>query len=119
MIDVATLKAARDALNALHPTYWFNELTATADGLLESPNDTTYYVIRLAVDPATADFDGEAYSRPVLTVQAWTTRRGSEYAALASADAALVALFWERITTSTVPGDGMRYGLTTDYVLTA
>jgi len=118
MITTTALKAARDALNALAPTYWFNELTIDASGLLESPNDTTYYLIRLAVDPATADFDGEAYSRPVLTVQSWSTRRGSEYAALEAADTALTGLYWERITTTTVPGDGMRYGLTTDYVLT-
>lgn len=119
MITATTLKAARDALHAINPTYWFNELTLNDDGMLTQPNDSVYYLIRLTTDPATTDLDGETYSRAVLTVQAWTTQRGSEWAALSDAHDALTTLRWERINTATVPTDGARYGLTTDYVLTA
>jgi hypothetical protein len=119
VITAATLKAARDALANLSPTYWFNELAITDDGMLTQPNHPTYYLIRLTVDPAVGDLDGEAYSRPVLTVQAWSTQRGAEFAARDSAVTALDALGWERLNTQQVPGDGVRYGLTTDLVLTS
>ena len=119
MIGAATLKAARDALANISPTYWFNELAIADDGMLTQPNHPTYYLIRLTVDPATGDLDGEAYSRPVLTVQAWATQRGAEWAAHEAAVAALAALKWERQNTQMVPGDGVRYGLTTDLVLTS
>lgn len=118
MIDATTLKAARDALANLSPTYWFNELTIADDGMLTQPNHPTYYLLQLVTDPAFDDLDGEAYSRAVLTVQAWSTQRGLEWAALGSALPALLALGWERQNTRPVPGDTTRFGLATDFVLT-
>ena len=118
MITAGTLKAARDALNSEHPTYWFNELAIASDGMLTQPNHPVYYLLQLVTDPATTDFDGETYSRAVLTVQAWSTHRGDEWAALADAVAELATLGWERVNTRQVPGDQTRYGIATDFVLT-
>lgn len=119
MITTAALLAAYQALAAVFPTYWFNQLAIDSDGALVPPSDAQYFILRIATDPATHDLDGEAYSRPVLTVQAWATSRGAEWGTRDAAHTALVALGWERLATQTIPSESARYGLTTDYERTA
>lgn len=119
MVSAADLLAAYNALSAQESTYWFNQLTVDSNGLLIAPTDQTYFLLRVADDPANHDLDGEAYSRPTLTVQAWDTRQGYEWAARDTADTALTAIGWERIRSTSIQTDGTRYGVSTDYETTA
>lgn len=115
MITTAGVKAAYDALDAVGTAYWLDELTVDASGNLEAPTGQTYYVLDLPDDPVFDDLDGEAYSEANLTVQAWDTRRGSEWAARDAADTALTAIGWERVRSGKLLGDGTRYGVTSTY----
>lgn len=119
MISAADLKAAYDALANEAATYWFNELTVDANGNFLAPTDQTYFLLQLSDDPAFDDLDGEAYSRANLTIQAWDTRRGYEFAARDTMDTVLVALGWERLRTAQVQTDGTRYGLVSVYERTS
>lgn len=119
MITAANLKAAYDALAGEHPTYWFNELTVDANGNLVTPKDATFYLLQLSADPAVGDLDGEAYSRALLIVQAWSTTRGNEYAVRDTANTELTALRWERINTTSLQGDNVRFGVSTTFERTA
>lgn len=119
MVTTTDLLAAYNALDAVGTVYWFNELTVDANGALIAPTGQTYFLLRVTDDPANHDLDGEAYSRPILTVQAWDTRNGYEWAARDTADTALTAIGWERIRTTSIQSDGTRYGVTTDYETTS
>lgn len=88
----APLNAAKTALAPTgKPVYFASVLETNGDGLLQPPQDATFYVLHLIVGAPNFEWGTERYGLVSIRVDAWSTVEGQARAMLQTATPLLIA----------------------------